>query len=79
MTYNPNPRGRPNALRLARSLELLTRVNAWRLRRAKWPKHVAAECAYVEEQLAQHDSDCRAGLRPEQRTIFEYMQENAPK
>jgi len=79
MSYNPNPRGRPNRLRLARSLELLVRVNAWRLRRVKWPKHVAAELAYVEAQLEQHDSDCRAGLRPEQRTIFEYMQGNLQK
>lgn len=79
MTYNPNPRGRPNPLRLARSLELLAKVNAWRLRRAKWPNHVGAECAYVEAQLEQHDADCRAGLRPEQRTIFEYIEENANK
>lgn len=72
-------RRRPNPLRLARSLELLTRVNAWRMRRAAWPDHVAQELAYVEAQLEQHDSDCRAGLRPEQRTIFEYLEEQQAK
>lgn len=70
---------RPNPLRLARSLELLTRVNTWRLRRAQWPDHVALELAYIEAQLEQHDSDCRAGLRPEQRTIFEYIAEQQNK
>jgi hypothetical protein len=68
-----------NALRLARSLALLRRVNAWRMRRARYPRHVGAECSYVEAQLEQHDSDCRAGLRPEQRTIFEYIEEQANK
>lgn len=71
-----------NHRRLERSLELLRKVNAWRLRRATLPQHTGREhlnAAFVEAQLEQHDSDCRAGLRPEQRTIFDAIAENATK
>jgi len=54
-----------NQVRLQRSLTLLRTVNAWRLRAAKWPKHVAAELRFREEQLAQHDADCRTRARTE--------------
>lgn len=44
-----------NAERLARSLKLLRTVNRFRVTRARWPRHVAQELAWHEEQLRAHD------------------------